>query len=331
MDIVTQGILGASAAQLSVPADKVRRAAAIGCVAGVLPDLDFLVQSVEDPLLALEFHRHFTHSLVGLPLLALLFTILLWPLQKKELNLRMLFRICFFGVLPSGILDVCTSYGTHLFWPFYDEPVSLDIIAIIDPLFTLLLFLPLLVGLYHRRQEKLGILLASTYLIFAGVQHERAVSVMERWREERGHETTDYIIKPTMGNLLVWRSLYYHENQIFVDALRLGDPEVRYPGGIVTKFVPERDLVWAERGTRIWKDSSRFLKKTRGWVIRLNKKGTALGDIRYSMLPNGINPLWELHFQQQNPDAMPKLINKRSLSQGIREVFWGMLLGLPHP
>ncbi len=331
MDIVTQGILGASFAQLSVPADKVRRAAGIGCVAGVLPDLDFFIQSVEDPLLALEFHRHFTHSLVGVPLLALVLTILLWPLQKKVLNLRMLFRICFFGILPSGILDVCTSYGTYLFWPFYDEPVSLDIIAIIDPLFTLLLFFPLLVGLYHRRQEQLGILLALTYLIFAGVQHERAVSVMERWREERGHETTDYIVKPTMGNLLVWRSLYYHENQIFVDALRLGDPEVRYPGGIVTKFVPERELVWAERGTRIWKDSDRFLKQTRGWVIRLNKKGTALGDIRYSMLPNGINPLWELHFQEQNPDAMPKLINKRSLSQGIREVFWGMLLGLPHP
>ncbi len=63
MDLVTQGIAGASIAQLSVPVNKVRRAACIGCIAGLLPDADFLVRSAEDPLLTLEFHRHFTHSL----------------------------------------------------------------------------------------------------------------------------------------------------------------------------------------------------------------------------------------------------------------------------
>ena len=331
MDLVTQGIIGASFAQLSVPADKVRRAACIGCLAGLLPDADFLVQSVDDPLLALEFHRHFTHSLISVPLMAALLAILLWPSQRRQFDLRTLFRVCLFGLLPSGLLDVCTSYGTHLFWPFYDKPISLDIIAIVDPIFTSFLFLPLLIGLYHRRREKLGIVLAATYLVFAWVQHERAVSFMERWREERGHEITDYVVKPTMGNLLLWRSLYSYKDEIFVDALRLGDPIVRYPGGVVSKFVLERDLAWADRGTRVWRDSYRFLANTRGWAIPLDNARTVLGDIRYSMLPNGIDPLWELHFQRENPNAVPRLISRRSLSPEVREVFSRMLFGLPIP
>ena len=329
MDLVTQGIAGASIAQLAVPVNKVRRAACIGCIAGLLPDADFLVRSAEDPLLTLEFHRHFTHSLFIAPMIAFFLAVLIWSVQRGQFAFKTLFGICCLGILSSGLLDACTSYGTHLFWPFYGKPVSLNIIAVVDPIFTSLLLFPLLAGLYYCRREKLGIILALAYLVFGWIQHERAVSFMETWSEERGHKITEYIVKPTMGNLLVWRSLYNHNDKIFVDAVRLGEPVIRYPGGVVSKFTPDRDLSWAGRGSRAWRDCHRFLAITRGWVIPLNNEGTVLGDIRYSMLPNGTKPLWELRFERNNPNAVPYLGNTRSLSPDVQKVFSRMLLGLP--
>ena len=42
-----------------------RRAAIVGAVAGLIPDLDVLISDANDPLLQLEMHRQFSHSLLG--------------------------------------------------------------------------------------------------------------------------------------------------------------------------------------------------------------------------------------------------------------------------
>jgi len=62
MDPITHASLGAVAAALiSREREAVRIAAATGAVAALAPDLDVLIRSGEDPLLSLEFHRHFSH------------------------------------------------------------------------------------------------------------------------------------------------------------------------------------------------------------------------------------------------------------------------------
>ena len=49
MDIVTQGILGATVAQSAAKKQHVRLAAFIGFVAGVIADADVLIRSSSDP------------------------------------------------------------------------------------------------------------------------------------------------------------------------------------------------------------------------------------------------------------------------------------------
>ncbi|GAL32009.1 integral membrane protein [Vibrio maritimus] len=39
-------------------------AGALGLLSGLAPDIDVLIRSSHDPLLFLEFHRQFTHSLL---------------------------------------------------------------------------------------------------------------------------------------------------------------------------------------------------------------------------------------------------------------------------
>ena len=64
MDPISQGTLGGALAQTIANRNNFAKITFIGCLAGMAPDLDVLIQSNEDPILFLEFHRQFTHSLI---------------------------------------------------------------------------------------------------------------------------------------------------------------------------------------------------------------------------------------------------------------------------
>ncbi|MFT7561979.1 MAG: inner membrane protein, partial [Flavobacteriales bacterium] len=178
MDPITQGALGAAAAQLKSPKHLIQ-AAIVGALAGMAPDLDILIRSANDPLLALEFHRHFTHSLLFIPLGALIFAGLFYLLLKRFLVLSFLnvFWWSLLGIATHGILDGCTSYGTQLFWPFSNARISFDIVSVVDPFFTFpLLALVIFSALKRsRRYAVIGLSWSCIYLFLGYVQRERAI------------------------------------------------------------------------------------------------------------------------------------------------------------
>ena len=67
MDPLTHGVLGAVAAQGFARKHEIGIAAAIGFAAALLPDADTFIQSAQDSLLTLEYHRQFTHALIFIP------------------------------------------------------------------------------------------------------------------------------------------------------------------------------------------------------------------------------------------------------------------------
>ena len=77
MDILTQGLVGAAMAQTIANRQETRRAALVGLVAGLAADADILIHSSQDPLLTLEYHRHFTHSIFFISLDAVICMLLL--------------------------------------------------------------------------------------------------------------------------------------------------------------------------------------------------------------------------------------------------------------
>jgi len=67
MDPLTHALLGATAAQAALGHRLGRRAWLPGALGGLLPDADILIRSTADPLLAIEYHRHFTHAFAFIP------------------------------------------------------------------------------------------------------------------------------------------------------------------------------------------------------------------------------------------------------------------------
>ena len=97
LDPVSQGVLGAAAAQAIAKPRQVATAGLLGALSGMAPDLDVLIRSSVDPLLFLEFHRQFTHSLVFIPIGAALCAAVLFPFVRRRCRAREVYLYCVIG------------------------------------------------------------------------------------------------------------------------------------------------------------------------------------------------------------------------------------------
>lgn len=330
MDIVTQALLGATLAQSVARKSELKYAAVIGSLAGMLADADILIQSSSDSLLTIEYHRHFTHSLVFIPVGALLATLLLWPFFRKKLSRGRLYLYSFMGYSMSGLLDSCTSYGTHLLWPFSDERIAWHIISIVDPVFTLILFLAMVFAL--RRQSfataRTGLVFAALYLALGVMQSQRAEMATEALALSRGHQAERLIVKPTIGNLVLWRSVYFAEGYFYVDAIRMGVGNSKlYPGARIKQVdTPEITAIVQEDST-LYTDILRFRDFSDGYIAFHPQRNNIIGDVRYALLPASVFPLWGIEFDSEKPQQHARYQFYRTMTAADRALFTSMLLG----
>ncbi|MGH9640999.1 MAG: metal-dependent hydrolase [Terriglobales bacterium] len=157
---------------------------------------------------ALNHHRGFTHSFLGVPIVAAVvvaFMYGIWRLRKRKTrnpNLPprwgVLYGYACLAGLSHILLDYTNSYGVRPFWPFAERWISWDIVYIVDPWILLVLFLglttPALFSLINqeisssRKRDKAppGRIAATVALVvvcaFWGLrdyEHRRAVAALE--------------------------------------------------------------------------------------------------------------------------------------------------------
>ena len=331
MDVLTQGLLGGVLGQSAARKDEIKSATLVGVVAGLLADADILIRSSSDPLLTIEYHRHFTHALVFVPFGAAIAFILLWPFLRRHLENKRLYWFCLLGYSMSGVLDACTSYGTHLFWPFSTDRVAFNIISIVDPLFTLILgaTLLLVLRLGNRRTAYGGLMLCAVYLATGYLQLQRAQQVAQQLVITRGHQATQSVVKPTLANLVLWRSVYIHEGRIYVDAVRVGlfGKARVFNGESVEQFRLHEDLQALAANTPLHADIRRFIAFSDGFVAFDPTRENVLGDIRYSMLPVSTKPLWGILINPDKPQLHADYRFFREYNRRVRQTFINLLTG----
>ena len=330
MDPLSQAAIGAAAAQSGSKVSTLRHAFWIGALAGMAPDLDVLIQSDTDPLLALEYHRQFTHSLLFVPVGALICACVFYPLVRQHLTFK---RVWFFAALgygTHGLLDACTTYGTQLLWPLTDARFAWHNVSVIDPLFTLPLLMFLLISAVRRRPRLAvyGLCWALSYLGFGLVQHQRALSVAEQIVSHRQHEPIRLEVKPGFANLLVWKALYEYEGRYYVDAVRAGFTSTYFPGESAAKFNVARDFPFLAPTSQQAKDIERFRWFSDDWLALDDADPSLIVDMRYSQLPNAINGLWGISVAADKPDAahVDWVVQRETGAEELR-AFWQQLLG----
>lgn len=336
MDPLTQFSVGAAAAvSLARKPLEVRHALVLGALAGGAPDLDVLINSEADPLLALEYHRHFTHALLIAPLIGAFVALLYKGIFARRLPMR---RLLLFGVaatLTHGLIDACTSYGTLLYWPLSSHRESWDIISIIDPLFTLPLVLLLLVVWFARsaRAARVALLLCCGYLSFGVYQREQAEDFARSLASQRGHSVAELTVKPSLGNVLLWRAVYRNGDKYHVDAIWTfpGLENRHYPGAEVPAFGELEAYSLVDPDSVLWHDIERFRFFSQGYLYMHGESPLVVGDLRYAMHPDSVAPLWGLAVDPAAPQVRPELLYFREASGSAFERLWRMIRGLPVP
>ncbi|HBX65631.1 MAG TPA: metal-dependent hydrolase, partial [Balneolaceae bacterium] len=327
MDPVTHGLIGATASQSFADKRSFRAAAFTGLASAMLADLDVFLSSASDPLLNLELHRQFTHSIVFIPIGALVATLLLWMFVKKYLTLKETYLFSLAGYATAGITDVFTSYGVLLFWPFTDTRVSLDIISVFDPLFTIWVIAFTGIAFYNRKQLYAWLALGwiALYLLFGFSQQRKATQIAWQLAEANNHEISQLIVKPTIANQWLWSIRYVADDKLYSAGAKL----IPFAEPIIYKGETAPLLKWEQefrhlKGTTLYNDIARFSKLSDGVLIQHPDYNNVIGDGRYSMLPTTLSPLWGIEIDTANTNQHVEFGAYRDASEKVREAFLEM-------
>ena len=329
MDPISQGAFGAIFAQTISSRKKYMAVALLGCIAGFSPDLDVLIRSSSDPLLKLEFHRQFTHSLVFIPFGALIVTLLTRFIFKKYLDFSTSFFVCFIGYATHGLLDACTSYGTQLFWPFTNERISWNNISVVDPFLTIPILTFIILTIIKRKKwiSILGLTYIFLYLGIGFFQNNRAETAGKTLAKERGHQGMRLTVKPSLGNLILWKTIYEDNGYYYVDAVRLLSEVENCPGTKIKKLNVASDFPNLKQNSQQFKDIKRFYWFSQDYLGLANDKNV-ITDVRYSAVPNEVDGLWGIKIDplKNNNQHVEWVVNRSEYKAKLNK-FLDLLLG----
>lgn len=331
MDPLSQGLLGAVGATQSRQKSHIVMATVLGFLSGMAPDLDIFIRSSTDPLIALEYHRQFTHSLVFIPIGGFLCAMFFYGLfVRKKLSFKQTYLYCTLGLATHCLLDACTTYGTMLLWPFSNLRVAWSTVSIIDPLFTLPLLVFVVLNLRLKRVwlGHLALFWVLAYLSFGFIQHKRAQDAGWELAKQRGLEVIHLDANPSFANLLVWKLIITTDKKYYVDAVNVrGANAIIIEGESTQKLDIDRDLPWLDKHSQQAKDIERFRWFSKGYLAMSSTQDNTIVDMRYSMLPNEIKALWGIHLDSKaSADQHVEYLELSERSPGVFKQLWMMII-----
>lgn len=245
-------------------------------LAAEAPDID-VFSRFGGSAFGFNHHRGFTHSFLGVPLVAAAVVALMygiWRLRGRRTgnpNLpprwALLFAYACLAGLSHILLDFTNNYGVRPFWPFSERWYSWDIIFIVEPVLLVVMALGLMLpALFSLINEEIGArnkgpnaapagrLAAALALIgvvaywgLSDFEHRRAVAALQS-RSYQGADPVRVSAYPYMTNPFRWYSVAETPNffatmnvnsRSFVSAVPEVDPE----GQMRIRFKPEETAV----------------------------------------------------------------------------------------
>lgn len=326
MDPISQAFLGAIFAQSFSKIKKdIKAAAFCGAIGGMAPDLDIFIRSKTDPLLQIDYHRHFTHSISFIPAGGLLTAIFLYYIIRyRKISFKKTLIFSTLGISTHALLDACTTYGTRLLWPFSNARISWNIISIIDLIYTVPLIIFCFLSI-RKKSQKLaisGLLISFLYIGICSIQNYKAKYFIHKEAQKRGHniKTEDIFVSPTIGNNILWRSIYKYQGDYYIDAVRISffSNHIFYKGQKEKIIDPESIFPNLSENSIQRKDIRRFSHFAQGYINFYQDKQSGellIGDLRYSLKANDSKPLWSIKVDINNPNSHVKFLKIKKLKK----------------
>jgi inner membrane protein len=259
MDTLTHALSGALLARATAPRNapprSLPRRIAAGFFACAAPDLDFVV-GFAGPVEYLVQHRGVTHSLLLLPLWALLYSWLLAKILREPGGWRALYGVTLMALAAHVAGDVITSFGTIVFAPFSDFRAGLGTTFIIDLWFSGIILAGLLGSVFVR--NRIPAVAASAvlagYVGFQYVQKQEALDLGRAYARSLGLREARVTAHPRPVSPFNWSVFvsdedahrYAHVNLVRREA-RTYRPGEGFIARIDSPYLPKEQAVWVSR------------------------------------------------------------------------------------
>jgi inner membrane protein len=188
-------------------------------VSANIPDCD-IVGLFGGRLEYLEVHRGYTHSLLFLPVMALLSVGIVALVYREKLRWAHAWLLCCIGVASHLLLDLTNAYGTRLLLPFSSAWLHLDLVSLWDLVVLLVLMFaalwPMLgglvsqeIGAFKTRGRGVAIFALAFFLLWdlgRAYIHGEGVAQLNT-RLYGGQFLTRAAVLPSSTNPLRWRAI----------------------------------------------------------------------------------------------------------------------------
>lgn len=253
MDNITHSLTGALAAKLINSSTSEEKQSAqrtiflLLVISANLPDMDVALRWSFNYFYYVVEHRGITHSLVFAPALALLPASIFYYFSKLK-KFSLLWLVALLGIFLHICFDVITSFGTRIFVPLSSQRYAFDWMFIIDPWFTGILALTMILQKRFKHHARLiarsGFGLACLYLLAEVVSHNIAVSKVERTIAERHISVVYFSAIPQPLNIFRWNGLIQTDKgvqqgffSVFDDSLHLKEYKNAESDSVVAKVL----------------------------------------------------------------------------------------------
>lgn len=231
MDSLSQIVLGAITFALVKDKEIGKKSLVFGAVLGTIPDLDVLLNPFFDSIQQLAIHRAFSHSIF----FSILLSLLAGKLLSKKYKSSYISWVwaCFLALFTHPLLDLCTTYGTRIFYPLSKSFYSFDNVFVIDPLYTIwLLIATITLGIMKKsnpnRQKiiRYSLLLSTGYLVLGLIINLYVKNIFEKQLEAK-HITYEKIkVVPTPFNTILWEAIIKTKDGLYYSDYSLLDKQL---------------------------------------------------------------------------------------------------------
>jgi inner membrane protein len=287
MDSFTQVVLGAAVGEAVLGKKVGNKAQLWGAIAGTIPDLDVFLSPLYSDVRALFVHRGFSHSIFFAIIAAPVLGFLINKMYKgREADFKDWTKLFFWAIFTHPLLDSFTNYGTGLFEPFSDYRVAFNTIFVVDPLYTLPMFICcLLVLFYNRKNIKrrrinwLGITLSSFYLVLTVVNKSQIKDIVEEDLLKKGIAYEEIMTMPAPFTNILWNVIVKKEDEYLVGYYSWWDEDEL----IDFKKIPQQEYLI--KNLRNEREVQLLIEFSKGYyALQENEKGIIFNDLRFGTM-----------------------------------------------
>lgn len=228
MDSLSHVVIGAAIGETFLGKKIGRWGMLLGAIAKSVPDFDLFYTGLTDPRAYMCEHRAHTHSLFIEALYAIPIAWLLVKLFKEKVSFKRMLVFMLACLWGHSLLDWCTNFGTQLLLPFTNENYSLNNLAIVDLLFTIPMFILVLIAVFYRKNAARRNKLAKASLIYCFVylgltffNKAQAENIVEASIKKNNIPVTAHMTNPTMLNNILWYSVGSNDSAVFIGEFSL--------------------------------------------------------------------------------------------------------------